>query len=358
MHKGRKVTLEDVAQLAGVSKATASVVLNDRVGRNIRVNPLTQDRVVDAARKLGYVANSAARILAGQHNRIVAIFTYEPIFPVEHRDYFYPFLLGIEAEAERCGYDILLMTSTSDAGGNRSVYAGGENRLKIADGVIIVGLKRDSGELRNLLAEEFPVVFIGRRDFEGFATSYVASDYARATSLVTRFVASRGHRSIAYLGTTVESESALDREAGFSAAVAELPLPAERCTVHRIEPEETTPPFLEQELERGVTAFLAENYYYAARLKAAAAALGLSIPADFSVAILDGPGDDVAQDLNWTRFVQQRRDLGMLALKLLVDILQGTAAPPVRKIIDCEIVEGGTVGPGPGETSDFQIPRR
>lgn len=357
MHTRRKVTLEDVAQLAGVSKATASVVLNDRVGRNIRVNPLTQDRVMDAARTLGYVANSAARVLAGQRNRIIAIFTYEPIFPVEHRDYFYPFLLGIEAEAERFGYDLLLMTSTSEADGGRSVYAGGENRLKIADGVIILGLKRDSGELRSLLAEDFPVVFIGRREFEGFPTSYVASDYARATSLVTRLVASRGHCSITYLGTTMESESALDREAGFSAAVTDLELPAERCVVRRSEPEEVTAGFLQRELARGVTAFLAENYYYAARLKVAAGLLALSIPRDFSVAILDGPGDDVAQDLDWTRFVQQRRDLGVLALKLLVEILQGTVVPPVRRIIDCEIVEGGTLGAGPGEVTDFQLSR-
>ncbi|HUZ16827.1 MAG TPA: LacI family DNA-binding transcriptional regulator [Spirochaetia bacterium] len=344
MRKQRRATLEDVAQRAGVSKATASVVLNDRVGRNIRANPKTQQRVLDAARELGYVANSAARILAGQQNRIIAIFTYEPIFPVEFRDYFYPFLLGIEAEAERQGYDLLLMTSTGEANRGRSIFAGGENRLRIADGVVLMGLRRDSEEIRRLLLEEIPVVFIGRREFEGFDTSYVASDYAQATELLTRVVAGRGHRSIAYVGLPAVAESAIDRERGFLDAVGALGLEPSRCPVIRRDTEQITPEYLDALLARQITAFVVENYYFAARLKVVGELLGKSLPNDYSVAILDGPGDEVAPTLNWTRFVQQRHELGMLALRTLVEILQGRAEPPVRKIIECEIVEGTTVG--------------
>src|SRR5512133_2402972 len=114
--------LSNVAKLAGVSTATVSAVVNHQMDRNIRVSPETQARVWKAVEELGYVANPVARSLAGGKNRLLGIFTYEPIFPFKHHDFFYPFLLGIEEEAEAQGYNLLLFTNVTNTDGKRSIF--------------------------------------------------------------------------------------------------------------------------------------------------------------------------------------------------------------------------------------------
>jgi len=121
--------LKDVALLAGVSTATVSAVVTNNVGTNIRVGAETQQRVWAAVAQLGYVANPAARMLAGGKNCILGIFTYEPLFPFLYNDFFYPFLVGIEQEAESQGYHLLLFTNVTNQNGQRSIYHNDTNLL-------------------------------------------------------------------------------------------------------------------------------------------------------------------------------------------------------------------------------------
>src|SRR5260221_4114018 len=67
METTRRVTSNDIAQAAGVSRTTVSFVLNEKTGTNISAE--TKARVLEAAQKLGYVPNSAARILVSGWSR-------------------------------------------------------------------------------------------------------------------------------------------------------------------------------------------------------------------------------------------------------------------------------------------------
>ena len=93
----KRVTLSDVAERAGVSKATVSAVLSGKAGKSIRVSETRMMRVFAAANALGYVPNTAAQQLkSGDDNHIIAVFTYENIFPADpsrlprHRQAFVP----------------------------------------------------------------------------------------------------------------------------------------------------------------------------------------------------------------------------------------------------------------------------
>ena len=130
----RRVRQTDVARLAGVSPATVSLVINNRIGGNVRISAETQQRVLDAVDQLGYVVDPAARSLAGGHNSLLGVFTFESIFPLIHRDFYYRFLVGIEEEAENLGYDLLLFTSAGNVDGTRRVYSQGVNRLRRGPG--------------------------------------------------------------------------------------------------------------------------------------------------------------------------------------------------------------------------------
>ena len=178
----QKIRISDVAKAAGVSAATVSAVVNNPPGSQIRVGDATRQRIWDAVHALGYVTNPVARSLAGGKNHIIGIFTYESIFPLEYHNFYYPFLIGLEEEAQARGYDLLLFTSASLPQGGRSVYRQGANRLPLADGVIFLGLNENKEELATLVEQGYPLVFIGRRELPRGELSYVAADYAQATA--------------------------------------------------------------------------------------------------------------------------------------------------------------------------------
>src|SRR3954462_13786298 len=131
----KRPTQADIARLAGVSQATVSLVLNER-DASIRISPATRERVLTVMREWGYVANASARSLAGGRNKIIGVYTFEPVFPTTSVDFYFPFLLGMEQAAAELGHDLLLFTS---AGGTRQIFRDGATRLTLADGALLIG---------------------------------------------------------------------------------------------------------------------------------------------------------------------------------------------------------------------------
>lgn len=148
--------------MTGVSQATVSLVLNGRADADVRIAPETRERVLAAIRTTGYVADPVARRLADRHNRILGVFTSEPVFPSGTGDFYHPFLLGIEECAEHLGCDLLLLTSAPVVDGRRRLFHQ-DNRLRLADGAVLLGRQLDHAELARLLADGLPFVCVGRR---------------------------------------------------------------------------------------------------------------------------------------------------------------------------------------------------
>jgi DNA-binding LacI/PurR family transcriptional regulator len=339
----RRPRLADVARIASVSQATASVVLNNRVGAYTRVSPETQLRVLDAARAIGYVANPMARRLAGGMNHIMAIFTFEPVFPIDRHDFYYPFLVGIEEEAARRGYDLLLVTSSSEDAGKRRIYRDGTNQLQIAAGAILLG-NEDKAEVEMLVDEDFPFVFIGRRASANDAISYVAVDYPAATTELTNYLFAHGHEKIAYLQSVERNESGADRWRGFERAHEQrgvVPDPRLNWAGNK---EQLGRDTIRALLADGATAFVAENDSLAARLIQLGDALGLACPADFSLAVLGDPLSRSEPSHDWTSFNIPRREMGRAAVGLLLQILErgDERRDPLRVTLSCSFHPGRT----------------
>ncbi|MCL4559220.1 MAG: LacI family transcriptional regulator [Chloroflexi bacterium] len=341
--------LSDVARLAEVSTATVSAVINRQVGRNIRVSPETEQRVWDAIARLGYVVNPAARTLASGKNRILGIFTYEPIFPFQNHDYFYPFLLGIEEEAEAQGYNLLLFTHVTDAHGKRSIYNEDTNLLYTADGSVLLGLNEDKEELRRLQEGGYPFVYVGRRDVPDASISFTAADYTGATARLVEMMFDQGHRKVIYVCLPRWIESNQDREDGLFRAYLQrgFPLPAE--PVLRIPTEQITPEIVRDLLAQGVTGTVVENDELAQALLSSLNALGLSVPRDFSIALCGNPHHAWDNSPDWTMFTIPRREMGSHAVRFLVERLNNPVDTSPRSIyLPCTIVSGQTIAAPPG----------
>ncbi|MFD0476584.1 LacI family DNA-binding transcriptional regulator [Nonomuraea thailandensis] len=277
----RRATQLDIARLAGVSQATVSLVLSGGAASAQLTEP-TRQAVLAAAAELGYSANVAAKSLKGGRTHLLGLYTFEPVFPTDQRDFYFPFLIGVEEETSRQGYDLLLFTSIGS--GEREIYTGGVNRLKLADGCVLLGRNVRREELAELVREDFPIVFVGRRELDDAQLSYVAADYVTATSDLVAELARLGHRRILYLRAVEDTEPTLDRESGYRRGLAAAGIPVDESLIRVLaDPADLTPGFVAHWTgTAGVTAILvepSEDNRLTTALAATSAAGEVSFPA-------------------------------------------------------------------------------
>ncbi|WP_328373249.1 LacI family transcriptional regulator [Micromonospora zamorensis] len=340
----RRVTQRDIARMAGVSQATVSLVLNNRTDAEVRIAPETRDRVLRVIAETGYAADPVARRLASRYNRIIGVFTYEPAFPSGSRDFFHPFLLGIEDYAERLGCDLLLFTSAPVVDGRRRIFHQ-DNRLRLADGCILLGREIDGAELHRLNRDGYPYVAVGRRDDAGGPVPYVGADYASAVSQLVEIALRHGHRRLTYVSAGTTAESSEDRRRGFHATAES----AGQMSALASEADAT----IDTLLADGTTVVFVEDFATAVALQSAARRRGLTVPGDLSIVTLGDPTVAVPTDITFTGFRIPREEMGRQSVEVLTGVIDGSADGVQQRLLPCELVEGITLG-----TPDPAVDRR
>lgn len=321
----------DIARSAGVTQAAVSMILR---GKADSIPEQTRQRVLAVARELGYRADPLARRLAAGRSQVLGVFTYERIFGAAQRNLYQPFMLGIEEGAEAMGHDILLFTSAATSGPVRSLYAGGENKLRLVDAAVLLGRDEIPAELEELMEQQYPFVFIGRRFLaDGQEVPSVAPDYTKASRSLARELASLGHRRVAYLGSTRGLQATTDRLAGLRAGDLEV-------ATHFQAPDEVGTALVERFQQDGVTAVVAENVAHGEAVRRAAGRLGLGLPARLSIAVSGIAGDREA-DHEWSGFLVPGREIGRLAVEEVLARLDG--GPARTRLVDCPEHPGRTI---------------
>lgn len=341
----RRVTQADVARLAGVSTAVVSAILNPNSKSGVRVSHETADRVREVVRQLGYTPNPIAQSLARGKRNILGVFTYEPVFPSNRGNFFYPMLRGIEMQVSGAGYDLLLFTSAQTDDAPRKIYASGTNRLGVADGAILLGQEPDPGELERLAEEGFPFVTVGRRHSERVELNWAAAGYANATSKIVGYGHELGHRRIAFLGSATIREQQVDRKAGYCDAMRNLGLPNREAWLWHKDPGDLDAAWLDELRSESVTLLLAETLEHAERLEHLLSDKGLSVGGDLSVAVLGAPLEDTDAIERWTRFEVPREEMGREAVRLLLALLDGRVTGPAQSTLPCRFIAGETLRP-------------
>ncbi|MFE4337302.1 LacI family DNA-binding transcriptional regulator [Streptomyces sp. NPDC056831] len=205
-------TLEAVAALAGVSRATASRVVNG--GAGVR-QPLVE-QVRKAVDELGYVPNHAARTLVTRRNGAVAVIIDEPEFRIFSDPFLSQQIRGISRELNV--YDaqlvLLLVEGSGDFDRVARYLAGGH-----VDGAPAFSLHMDD-ELPSIIRRfRVPTVYGGRPGRPGAASElavpYVDRDNRGGAAEAVRHLVSLGRRRIAHIAGPRDQTSALDRIDGY-----------------------------------------------------------------------------------------------------------------------------------------------
>ena len=208
-------TQKDIAKLAQVSQATVSLVLNGI--SDASVPPVTQRKVLRAAKSLGYVPNRVAQSLRTQQTKTIACLVPDITNP------FYPALeRGAQNNAEINGYDVLIYnTDGLPAKERKCLDRLLEGRV---DGVIGVFFHLTARDLRPLLDRKIAVVRIeaNPKKLGPWPLDNLYVDNAEGAKAGTRFLIERGHRRIAMIAGTGGPEQ--NRVSGYLQALEEAHL--------------------------------------------------------------------------------------------------------------------------------------
>jgi len=208
------VTLSDVAARAGVSVSAVSRVLSD--APSARVSDQTRQRIHDAAQELGYRPNFAARALKFARTNVVGL-----IVPDLTNAIFTELMRGVEEEAHRRGYMVLLARAEGMPEGEESIpRLIGEGRV---DGVLVqVGDNMRPQDLQSLVESSLPVVFVNSVHPAGAGSVLLQDELG--IRLATQHLIDLGHMRIALIGGHPTSDSARRREEGFRTTIADAGL--------------------------------------------------------------------------------------------------------------------------------------
>ncbi|MFG3345877.1 LacI family DNA-binding transcriptional regulator [Streptomyces sp. NPDC048018] len=212
---GSRPTLEAVAARAGVSRATASRVVNG--GAGVRA-PLVE-KVRLAVEELGYVPNQAARTLVTRRNGAVAVIIAEPEFRIFSDPFFEQQVRGISRELAAHDSQLVLLWVEGPEDHERIArYLGGGH----VDGALAFSLHND-GELAALIRRaRIPTVFGGRSAAgQDVAVPYVDCDNRGGARAAVRHLVSLGRRRIAHLAGPRDLMAALDRLDGYRDVLAD-----------------------------------------------------------------------------------------------------------------------------------------
>lgn len=199
------VTIRDVASRAGVSVATVSRVFNQKGP----IRPETISNVRKVAEAMRYVPHAGARSLSTRSTR-----TFGVVLPDLHGEFFSEVIRGIDVEARRRSYHILVSGSHSDADEMSAMLRALRGRV---DGLIVMSPDLRLGSISKALPPDAPVVLLNTA---GTGKKTIRIDNYNGARTMTAHLLAQGHRAIAFITGPDRNGDAAERRRGYRDALA------------------------------------------------------------------------------------------------------------------------------------------
>lgn len=204
----KRPTLEDVAALAGVSRATVSRVANG----STKVDPKLAAVVQKAMTKLNYVPNIAARALMTGRTNTIALVAAEPDARVFGDPFFSNIVRGVSLEMAAAGQHLILsMIQRHEDSASVERYLLGEH----VDGVLLISEHWDVPLAKTLTSAGIPFVIGGRPMHPDVGTPYVDNDNLGGAAAAARHLLDLGRTRIATITGPLDMSAGVDRLGGF-----------------------------------------------------------------------------------------------------------------------------------------------
>jgi DNA-binding LacI/PurR family transcriptional regulator len=311
-------TLEMVAARAGVSRATASRVVNG----SPRVTAEAAAAVRQAIDELNYVPNRAARSLASRHTEVIALVIPESTTMVFADPFFASIVQGVAMYLATTEYTLNMMIAVESRPDKTRRYLMGGN----VDGALIVSHHSGDHSYAHL-DQSLPVVYAGRPllpDQPGSSYFVGVDDIAGERGAIEHLI-SRGRRSIAVIAGPQDMPPGLDRLEGWRQAVGAHGLDNPNLVEFGDFTSVSGAHAMRRLLARGIPidAVVAANDQMAVGAYTAIREAGLRIPDDIAVVGFDDNYFGLTANPPLTTVHQPSIELGSAMAEVLVKLIEG-----------------------------------
>jgi LacI family transcriptional regulator len=327
---GTRLTIREVAELAGVSTATVSRVINGRAD----VSERARDAVMRVVRQYGYSTNRTARALSGGRTGLVGV-----TLPVVHHSYFSVILAGTgEALYEN---DMRMVLCPTLHEHDREVSLLERLMQDTTDGAVLILPEESSEELTALHDHGYRFVIVDpQRQQDEMVPTVSAANSSGAGEAVDHLI-SLGHRRIAAItgprGWIATDERLRGYRAGLAAAGI-MPDPALEVEANWATDggRRATEQLLD--LPDPPTAIFAFNDMLAIGALQAARSRGVSVPDQLSVVGFDDTFEASIVSPSLTTVRQPLAEMGRMAVGLLVRLLGGQRIEALHVELECKLI--------------------
>lgn len=329
-----KVTIKDVARLAGVSPSTVSRVIADHP----RISPDTKERVRAIMAELGYYPNAIARSLVNQTSSSIGVIRSR-LTQGDFGNPFFPAVIqGISSVAHKYGLSLVLSTSSSFTQEDEECL--NLLRQRRVDGVILLASHRRDKLIPRLAAEGFPFVLIGRYDGPE-AIHWVNNDNVGDAQNAVSYLISKGHRQIACLDGDPRYVVSADRLQGYQEALTKHGLKVdlglvEHCDFSVDGGYQATKRLLED--GRAFSAIFAVDDLIAIGAMRALKERGLIVGRDVAVVGFNNTALGAYVQPALTSVNVPIYELGQIAVKMLTSQIYGSDSLPDQCVLQAELV--------------------
>jgi len=327
----KRPTLNDVAARAGVSKASASLVIRNAPGPSAA----TRERVHRAAAELRYRPDPTAQVLRRHRGRLLGV-------TLNARDPFHADLIdAIYPAAEQLGYEVVLSATTPTRAEGKAVEALVGSRC---EGLILLGSAATSKQL-TALGERLTVVVVGRRASGSPVDAVRTADEKGMRQAVDHLV-SLGHRRIVHVDGG-RGAGATQRRRGYRSAMRDHGLGDAMHIIPGNHTEESGGQAARALLQDDdlPTAVLASNDRCACGVLDAFIRAGIDVPGDVSIVGYDDSQLSRLTHINLSTVRQDAEQMAQLAVRAAAERLDDGRVTPRDIVLIPQLVVRGTTGP-------------
>lgn len=333
------LTIEEIAEIAQVSRSTVSRVLNNHPS----VRQTVRDRVLQVIREYNYAPHAAARSLASSRTNVIGLLIPRSA-AVIFADPFFPHVIqGITEACNSMGYFLMLAMVTADF--EQGFYSR-ILRSRHFDGIIMLSSDVDDPILPLLIKDRMPLVLIGHHPYFQNLISVDVENREGARMAVAHLIG-LGHTRIASITGPLQMTAGLDRRDGYKQALLEAGIP--------IVPELIVESDFTQEggyqamqrllglAPRPGAVFVASDPMAIGALRAIHEA-GLEIPEDIALVGFDDLPSAAFSNPPLTTVRQPIAEMGLTAGRLLLDRLDRQDFTPAQVRLPTSLVVRGSCG--------------
>ncbi len=321
-----KPTIDDIARLAGVSKATVSRVLN----RKPDVDPATRERILRIVEEQNFVPSVTASNLARGKSRLIGV-----LIPSFTQPFIQDVMRGVAETIEQTPYELVLYSA------NRTMHDKDKSRLidnilatKLTAGVLAMFMGQSVHHLAELHKNGFPVVVIDDQELPDATIPWVGADNHTGSYDAVCHLLSLGHRRIAHIQGPMRYLCSQERYEGYKQALMEAGIELDEKLVMEGEFQPNggrlaANTFFALPKEQWPTAIFAANDQMAYGVLAAAEEHDLRIPGDVALVGFDDISTSAHIRPPLTTVRQPFYEMGQRGIETLLSLLN-TSIPALH----------------------------